>query len=206
MMTHESADPGVQKTAATAKPHSPFWVGLLFVGTTVFVCLLSIVHLMRPGRAVWIGVIILPVIVLPSCFILRFDRRPWQFSISSLLLLTTVYALLLGLATPSFVTFWRTLWFLESALIPPSYLLLVCYVMGQRGWHNWLLALPAVAGLVVTLTFLFVMISELFEPSWRTGPKEPPWITIAIASAGVMASTFLMFGGTLRRFAGHRRR
>ena len=190
--TDTNAESGCQ---AAAKPTSPVSVRSLFVATTVFACLLRIGGPF--GRGVFLSVIVLPAIILPPYFILRFDRQPWQFSIRSLLVLIAVYALLLGLASQSFETFWQELYRVEILWIVCFYPFLVCYIFIRRGWYGSLLALFGVVGLLASLAFVLVLLWGQAMSGFGVHQNGPSSTTQAFLLTGIIVSIILIGCGAL---------
>ncbi len=152
MNTDQPAESGVRPPPLRKKPFS---LGRPFVATTVFACLLGVVS--RFGHGIWIraAVVVLPAVVLPPYLILRPYRRPWQFSIRPLLLLTTVYAILLSAAATSRMMFFLALYHLEIIWIVCFY----PFVLLKRGWYGCFFVLLGAAGFAVSLAvmvFLFL--------------------------------------------------
>jgi hypothetical protein len=214
MITDENAELGGQATAAAAKPRSPLSARSLFMATTVFVCLLWISQFrvvpVRLARELWIGIIVLPAVVLPAYFILRLDRRPWQFSMGSLFVLTAVYAGLLALATSSsFMNFWYPLYRLEMLWVACFYPFFICHFMVKHGWYGGLLALFGVVVLLATLAggalvwFSCAMSGLSDGPS--PGRSSPSATELCVLGGGIIVSVILMCSGVYWHFAARRR-
>ncbi len=203
MNTDDAAEVAGQATVAAAKPPSRFSVRLLFVVTTLFMCLLGIVTKFQLflGRGIWVGVVVLPAVVLPPYCVLRPDRRPWRFSIRSLLVLTTVYAILLSAAATSFTTFLLGLYHLEIVWIACFY----PFVMFKRGWYGCLLALLGVVGIVAPLAFLLLLLWGSAMSGWGPHPEpvSPTWGAAAVI--GIVVSTVVMCCGVFWQIARRRK-
>ncbi len=204
MKTEERSQAGSRATPVSGGLNATFWRRFSLMGAIIFICLLGLVHLLQLGEKARLGVILLPAVVLPPCLILRFDRRPWQFSIRSLLLLTAVYAMLLGLAKASFEDFWLNLYTLEFSLVPLSFVALLAHFMHRGVWRLCFGMLLSIAVLFIIRAFLVEELSHALMLGWHRTSRSPSLVVVEIVGISVAVVVLLGFGRSSRRSRDHR--
>jgi hypothetical protein len=188
----------------------------LFVATIAYAAIYGIVFARMTGRlplgprfdvtverGIAEALFALPFIGLPAYFLLHMEARPWQFSLRSAFMLTTTYALLLGV-----VVSWPK-WFVAANVL--DLLWLACFIpaltafvaVRRDGWRRalgYLLLALGYVGLVASLGLFAVEV--LFRaPNFGSGQvtSAPPEETAILAAAIIVSGVVFYIGFALNR-------